>query len=90
MTTQTHSFGKKAALILGLGVRALDVDGTVATDNTGLTGEGLRAAVEEDHAQGLHPFVLSECSLARVFSGVLTIINMHNSWYGWNNIVGRH
>lgn len=58
VTTQTHSFGKKAAMILGLRVRALDVDGTVATDNTGLTGDGLIAAVKEDHAQGLHPFVL--------------------------------
>ena len=60
MTTQTHSFGKKAALILGLRVRALDVDVTVVVDNTGLTGEVLRAAVEDDHARGLHPFVLSE------------------------------
>jgi hypothetical protein len=47
-------------MVLGLRVRALDVDEAVAVDNTGLTGEGLRAAVTEDHAQGLHPFVLSE------------------------------
>jgi hypothetical protein len=47
-------------MILGLRERILDVDETVAIDNTGLTGEGLRAAVAEDHAQGLHPFVLSE------------------------------
>ncbi len=67
MTTQTHSFGKKAALILGLRVRALDVDATLVADNTGLTGEGLRTAVEEDRAQGLHPFVLSECSLTRIY-----------------------
>lgn len=67
MTTQTHSFGKKAALILGLRVRALDVDVSVVTDNTGLTGKALRAALEEDHAQGLHPFVLSECNPARIF-----------------------
>ncbi|KAH9989806.1 pyridoxal phosphate-dependent transferase [Russula vinacea] len=58
VTTQTHSFGQKAAMILGLRIRAIDVDVTVTTDNTGLTGEGLRAAVKEDHAQGLHPFVL--------------------------------
>ncbi|KAI9511567.1 pyridoxal phosphate-dependent transferase [Russula earlei] len=58
VTTQTHSFGKKAGMILGLRVRALDVDATVTTDNTGLTGEVLRAAVKEDHARGLHPFVL--------------------------------
>jgi hypothetical protein len=76
-------------MILGLRVRALDVDATVATDNTGLTGEGLRTAVKEDHAQGLHPFVLSEYSPTCI-SGVLTGRNMHNSCYGWNNIVGRH
>ncbi|KAH9993713.1 pyridoxal phosphate-dependent transferase [Russula compacta] len=58
VTTQTHSFGKKAGMILGLRVRALDVDINVATDNTGLTGEGLRTAVKEDHARGLYPFVL--------------------------------
>jgi aromatic-L-amino-acid decarboxylase len=54
-------------MILGLRVRALDVDATVTTDNTGLSGEGLRAAVKEDHARGLHPFVLSEHSPARFF-----------------------
>lgn len=53
----------KAALILGLRVRALSVDVTVLT---GLTGEALRSAVEEDHAQGLHPFVLSEYDTARI------------------------
>lgn len=53
-------------MILGLRVRALDVDATVVTDNTGLTGEALKAAVEEDHAQGLHPFVLSEYNPARI------------------------
>jgi aromatic-L-amino-acid/L-tryptophan decarboxylase len=70
VTTQTHSFGKKAALILGLRVRALDVDVTVVADNTGLTGEVLRAAVEEDHAQGLHPFVLREYNPSRIFRGL--------------------
>jgi predicted HAD superfamily phosphohydrolase YqeG len=57
-------------LILGLRVSALDVDATVVADNTGLTGETLRAAVEEDRAQGLHPFVLSENNLARIFRGL--------------------
>jgi aromatic-L-amino-acid decarboxylase len=60
VTTQSHSAGQKAAMILGLHVRALDVDEAVATDNTGLTGEDLRTAVEEDRARGLHPFVLGE------------------------------
>ena len=70
MTTQTHSFGKKAALILGLRVRALDVDVTVVADNTGLTGEVLRVAVEEDRARGLHPFVLSKYNTARISRGL--------------------
>lgn len=56
-------------MILGLRVRALDVDATVVTDNTGLTGETLKAAVEEDHAQGLHPFVLSEYNPAHISRG---------------------
>lgn len=89
VTTQTHSFGKKAAMILGLRVRALDVDGTVVADNTGLTGETLRAAVEEDHAQELHPFVLSKYDTASI-SGDLTGRDVHNSWYSWDNIIGCH
>lgn len=55
-------------MILGLRVRALDVDKTVAADNTGLSGDGLIAAVKEDHNIGLHPFVLSENgSLSLIF-----------------------
>jgi len=57
VTSQTHSSGLKAGMILGLRVRALDVDVAVVADNTGLTGEGLITAVKEDHARGLHPFV---------------------------------
>lgn len=73
-------------MILGLRVRALDVDINVAADNTGLTGEGLRAAVKEDHARGLYPFVLSEYTLTRL-SGDST---SHHSRYCWNDIVRRH
>jgi len=43
-----------------LRVRALDVDAIVTTDDTGLMGEALRAAVKEDQARGFRPFVLSE------------------------------
>ncbi|KAI0313544.1 pyridoxal phosphate-dependent transferase [Amylostereum chailletii] len=57
VTTQTHSFGKKAGLVLGLPVRALDVD-AAAREGWGLDGETLRKAVEEDRAKGLAPFVL--------------------------------
>ncbi|KAI0044522.1 hypothetical protein FA95DRAFT_1608470 [Auriscalpium vulgare] len=55
VTTQTHSFGKKAGLVLGLRVRALEVR---AEDHWALRGETLGAAVEEDHRKGLHPFIL--------------------------------
>ncbi|KAI0060956.1 hypothetical protein BV25DRAFT_1827177 [Artomyces pyxidatus] len=58
VTTQTHSFGKKAGLVLGLRVRALDVDAGLREHRWALNGEGLKAAVEQDRAKGLHPFVL--------------------------------
>ncbi|KAL5519895.1 hypothetical protein ACEPAG_1555 [Sanghuangporus baumii] len=54
-TTQTHSLGKKAALILGLRARALDV----TLENVfSLRGNALQAALEEDINAGFHPFVL--------------------------------
>ncbi|EJC97858.1 uncharacterized protein FOMMEDRAFT_171270 [Fomitiporia mediterranea MF3/22] len=54
-TTQTHSLGAKAALILGLQVRALEV---TLEDAFSLRGVTLRNALEEDKKAGLHPFVL--------------------------------
>lgn len=53
----THSLGAKAALILGLSFRALDVS---RDDAYGLRGETLRKALEEDRAAGKIPFILSE------------------------------
>jgi aromatic-L-amino-acid/L-tryptophan decarboxylase len=44
-TTQTHSLGAKAALVLGLKVRALEVD---ASNEYGLRGDELGRALEED------------------------------------------
>jgi hypothetical protein len=41
VTSQTHAAWEKAAIILGLRVRVLNVDEAVATDNTGLTEEDL-------------------------------------------------
>lgn len=55
-TTQTHSLGKKAGLVLGLKVRALEV---TAEDDFALRGETLEVALKEDVDAGLHPFVLS-------------------------------
>ncbi|TFY73615.1 hypothetical protein EWM64_g10397 [Hericium alpestre] len=57
VTSQTHSFGKKAALILGLHVRAIDVDEDVRA-GWGLDGAKLRQSVKEDRDAGLHPFIL--------------------------------
>ncbi len=87
VTSQTHSSGLKAGMILGLRVRALDVDVAVVADNTGLTGEGLITAVKEDHARGLHPFVFSEYFSARIFR---RFAETSYSCYGWNDIVRRH
>ena len=57
VTTQTHSLGAKAALILGLKLRALEV---AHTDHFSLRGVTLQAALEEDKQRGLHPFMLGE------------------------------
>ncbi|KAI9571713.1 pyridoxal phosphate-dependent transferase [Boletus coccyginus] len=54
-TTQTHSVGKKAGLILGLNVRALEV---TAEDNYALRGATLNRALEEDAKAGVYPFIL--------------------------------
>lgn len=56
-TTQTHSLGKKAALVLGLQERALDV---TLEDAFSLRGSTLRVALEKDREAGLHPFILSK------------------------------
>jgi aromatic-L-amino-acid decarboxylase len=44
-TTQTHSLGMKAALVLGLKVRPLEVE---ASYEYGLRGEVLRKCLEEE------------------------------------------
>ncbi|EGO00872.1 hypothetical protein SERLA73DRAFT_178838 [Serpula lacrymans var. lacrymans S7.3] len=54
-TTQTHSLGLKAGLVLGLACRALEV---TAENSFGLRGDTLRAALEEDIAAGKKPFIL--------------------------------
>jgi aromatic-L-amino-acid decarboxylase len=59
VTSQTHSLGSKAALILGLKVRALAV---TAEDDYGLRGSTLEEALKEDAERDLKPFVLSSLS----------------------------
>ncbi|EJU05861.1 hypothetical protein DACRYDRAFT_75274 [Dacryopinax primogenitus] len=54
-TSQTHSLGAKAALILGLNFKALEV---YPTYQYGLRGSTLQKAILEDRQKGKHPFVL--------------------------------
>ena len=55
-TTQTHSLGAKAALILGLQFRALEVR---KEDGHALKGATLEQALKEDHDAGREPFIVS-------------------------------
>jgi len=54
-TTQTHSLGSKAGLVLGLQVRAIEVE---YNDQFALRGKALRDALEEDAKIGRKPFIL--------------------------------
>ena len=56
-STQTHSLGLKAGLILGLTVHAIPVR---PEDNYGLRGQDVREAIESGIAEGKHPFAMSE------------------------------
>ena len=55
-TTQTHSLGTKAGLVLGLQVRTLEVQ---AEDRYSLRGTTLRSALVKDEKLGRRPFILS-------------------------------
>jgi len=54
-TTQTHSLGLKAGLVLGLAVRTLEV---TLEDEYSLRGKALQSALDEDEKQGKNPFIL--------------------------------
>ena len=56
-TTQTHSLAKKAAVVLSLQVRSIEVK---SEDRYALRGDSLRAALEEDAKLGRKPFILSK------------------------------
>jgi len=56
-TTQTHSLGAKAGLILGIKVKPLEVR---FEDQLSLRGATLRKALEEDIGSGIHPFIMSK------------------------------
>lgn len=55
-STATHSATKKAAMIAGVRFRAVPV---YAKDGYKMTGEGLRATIQELRAKGLEPFYLT-------------------------------
>lgn len=83
VTTQTHSIGVKAALILGLDVRVLPV---TKRDNYALRGKVLRDALSEDEAQGRVPFMLiasvgttSTCAVDRI-DEIVDVIQDHPLW----------
>ncbi|KAF8895716.1 pyridoxal phosphate-dependent transferase [Gymnopilus junonius] len=54
-TSQTHSLGAKAGLVLGLQVRSIDVK---LEDQLSMRGNALREALEEDKQLGRKPFIL--------------------------------
>ena len=56
-TTQTHSLGLKAGLVLGLSVFSIPVR---ADDCYALRGEDLRNVIESHKAEGMHPFLISK------------------------------
>lgn len=75
-TTQTHSLGAKAAVLLGLPFRAIETQGE---NNWAVTGAEVRAAIEGDEAKGLIPFVMSEWrSLPRFVAGLTSISSRHD------------
>lgn len=86
VTTQTHSLGAKAALVLGIQVRAVEV---TAEDNFALRGHILRVALEEDEKLGRKPFILSMSAqiieLAHIPHPIFS-----PSCHGWYHILRSH
>lgn len=58
VSSQTHSLGVKAAMLLGVQHRILPVS---HDDRYALRGEVLRKAYKDDRSSGKWPFCLSEC-----------------------------
>lgn len=83
-TTQTHSLGAKAALVLGLTCRAIPVKDE---DDYGLRGAELRRAIEEDVLKGRRPFILSK-HLQPPIRSQPDVEMDGGSRYGGYNIVG--
>ena len=56
LTSQTHSVGAKAGLVLGIKCRTLEVN---SEDRYALRIETFRKALAEDKEAGKHPFIFS-------------------------------
>ncbi|KAK0432104.1 pyridoxal-dependent decarboxylase conserved domain-containing protein [Desarmillaria tabescens] len=67
VTSQTHSLGIKAGMVLGLSVRILEVK---AEDNYSLRGDTLRSALEQDIEAGKKPLILL-ATVGTTSSGVI-------------------
>ncbi|KAG8927006.1 hypothetical protein FRC00_002394 [Tulasnella sp. 408] len=83
-TTMTHSLGAKAALILGLSFRALEVS---RNDAYSLRGETLEKALKEDRAAGKIPFILiatvgttSSCAIDNITEIELVVKEYPELW----------
>lgn len=68
-TTQTHSLGAKAALILGVEFRAIETKGE---DKWALRGMRLGEALEEDRVRGKVPFILCEFAWTCAEEGLMS------------------
>ena len=79
VTTQTHSLGLKAGLVLDLPVFVIPVR---AEDNYSLRGQDLREVIERDRAEGKHPIAISKTdSLVHARKGSIS----RSSRYCWNH-----
>ena len=87
-TTQTHSLGQKAGLILGVRCRALEV---TVEDNFALRGSTLLTALEEDSKRGKHPFIIGEKHGSEFYSACdEELSRLLCSGYRWYNFFGCH
>ena len=81
-TTQTHSLGSKAGLVLGIQVHSIGVS---HDDQLALRGKALRDALEKDAKVGRKPFILSNIFLPLDdHSNLLTFI--FTSCNCWHNL----
>ena len=83
-TTQTHSLGAKAGLVLGLKCRALEV---TFEDRFALRVDALQKALAEDQKAGKHPFIFSACFNS---DDAGRVVQTYRSRYSRNYIFRRY